>query len=145
MYQETNRNTIPSKDTLENGKCSVKWALNVATIARQGNDGKNVMGRDGMAQLRQILVDLTTGNAEDGDVDLIREICQVIISTPGCAISGEAAANILWALENNEAEWKNHQRKRCAFNDCYQAAANAGIAGIEGLGEGGMIRRRRRG
>ena len=145
MYQETNRNAIPSRDTLAAGQCPVKWALNVATVARQGNDGKNVMGRDGMAQLRQILVDLTTGNAEDGDVELVREICNVIITTPGCAISGEAAANILWSLENNEAEWKNHQRKKCAANDCYQAAAGAGIAGLEGdAPAGGMMRRRGR-
>ncbi len=122
MYSETNSNTIPSQDTLKEGMCPVKWALNVATVAREGNDGKNVMGRDGMTQLVQILTDLTTGNAEDEDLDLVREICQVIMTTPGCEISAQAAANILWSLENNTIEWNNHRRKRCATQECYQSA-----------------------
>lgn len=139
MYREENSNTIPSQDTLQAGMCPVKWALNVATVAREGNDGKNVMGRDGMTQLVQILSDLTTGNAEDDDLELVKEICQVIITTPGCEISGQAAANILWSLENNFMEWNNHRRKRCTTQECYQTAAPAGAA------EGGERRRRRRG
>lgn len=140
MYREENSNTIPSQDTLQAGMCPVKWALNVATVAREGNDGKNVMGRDGMTQLVQILTDLTTGNAEDDDIELVREICQVISTTPGCEISGQAAANILWSLENNLMEWNNHRRKRCSTQECYQTAMPAA-----GGAEGGERRRRRRG
>ena len=139
MYREENSNTIPAQDTLQPGMCPVKWALNVATVAREGNDGKNVMGRDGMTQLKQILSDLTTGNAEDDDIELVREICQVIMTTPGCEISGQAAANILWSLENNYMEWNNHRRKRCSTQECYQAAV------VPGAAEGGERRRRRRG
>jgi len=138
MYREENSNTIPSQDTLQPGMCPVKWALNVATVAREGNDGKNVMGRDGMTQLAQILSDLTTGNAEDDDIEMVREICQVIMTTPGCEISGQAAANILWSLENNTMEWNNHRRKRCTTQECYQSAAPAAVEG------GGERRRRRR-
>ncbi len=138
MYREENSNTIPSQDTLLPGMCPVKWALNVATVTREGNDGKNVMGRDGMTQLAQILSDLTTGNAEEDDVEMVREICQVIMTTPGCEISGQAAANILWSLENNLMDWNNHRRKRCAAQDCYKTAAPAAAA------EGGERRRRRR-
>lgn len=137
MYREENSNTIPSQDTLQPGMCPVKWALNVATVAREGNDGKNVMGRDGMTQLAQILSDLTTGNAEDDDIEMVREICQVIMTTPGCEISGQAAANILWSLENNLMEWNNHRRKRCATQECYQTV-------VPGAVEGGGERRRRR-
>lgn len=138
MYREENSNTIPSQDTLQPGMCPVKWALNVATVAREGNDGKNVMGRDGMTQLAQILSDLTTGNAEDDDIEMVREICQVIMTTPGCEISGQAAANILWSLENNLMEWNNHRRKRCTAQDCYKTATPAAVEG------GGERRRRRR-
>jgi len=139
MYREENSNTIPSQDTLQPGMCPVKWALNVATVTREGNDGKNVMGRDGMTQLAQILSDLTTGNAEDDDIELVREICQVIMTTPGCEISGQAAANILWSLENNLMEWNNHRRKRCTTQECYKSAV------VPGAPEGGERRRRRRG
>lgn len=139
MYHEENSNTVPSRDTLQPGMCPVKWALNVAKTTREGGDGKNVMGRDGMTQLTQILTDLTTGNAEDDDLDLVREICQVIMTTPGCEISAEAAGNILWSLDNNTIEWNNHKRKRCATQECYQSATPAAAAGE------GRQRRRRRG
>ncbi|MCD8088238.1 MAG: hypothetical protein LUE22_06600 [Oscillospiraceae bacterium] len=138
MYQEENSYTIPSRDTLQPGMCPVKWALDIAKNTREGSDGKNVMGRDGMTQLTQILTDLTTGNAEDDDLELVREICNVIITTPGCEISAEAAGNILWSLENNTVEWNNHRRKRCATQECYQSAAPAA-----GPAEGRQRRRRR--
>ncbi len=119
--------------------CPVKWALGVARAAREASDGKNVMGRDGMTQLAQIISDLTTGNAEDDDLDLVREICQVIITTPGCEYSSKAASDILWSLEGNTIEWNNHRRKRCSTQECYQSAVGMGAA------PEGRQRRRRRG
>lgn len=137
MYCNQNVDMIPSRDTLKEGMCPVKWALENAKLAREGNCGKTVMCRDGMTQLSQILTDLTTGNAEDDDVELVREICQVITTTPGCEIAEAAAGNILWSLENNTTEWNMHRRKRCTAQDCYQSAAGAAPEGRQ--------RRRRRG
>ena len=70
MYLEEYSAEIPSRDTLTADKCPVQWALGVARAAREASDGKNVMGRDGMTQLAQILSDLTTGSAEDDDEPL---------------------------------------------------------------------------
>ena len=142
MYCDHNVDMIPSRDTLQPGMCPVKWALESATIARDNNCGKSVMCRDGMMQLVQILSDLTTGNPEDDDIDLVREICQVITTTPGCEISIKAAENILWSLENNTLEWMAHKRKRCAAGICYEAPAGVGAAAP---GEGRQRRRRRGG
>ncbi len=140
MYREEYFGEIPTRDTLTAGVCPVKWALGVATAAREASDGKNVMGRDGMTQLQQILSDLTTGNAEDDDLELVREICNVIITTPGCEHSSAAAADILWSLENNTMDWNNHRRKKCANGICWENAAAA-----PGAGEGRQRRRRRGG
>ncbi len=142
MYLEENSYVIPEKETLQPGMCPVKWALDIAKNTREGGDGKNVMGRDAMAQMAQILTDLTTGSAEDDDIELVREICQVIITTPGCVASAQAASLILWSLENNTIEWNNHRRKRCATQQCYQSAA--GVAAVA-PGEGRQRRRRRGG
>ncbi len=139
MYCDYNADTIPSRDTLQAGMCPVKWALESVTIARDNNCGKSVMCRDGMTQLVQILTDLTTGNPEDDDIDLVREICQVIATTPGCEIAIKAAGNVLWSLENNTMEWMAHKRKRCAAGICYAAPAGVGAA------PEGRQRRRRRG
>ncbi len=139
MYREEYTTAVPSRDTLKEGMCPVKWALGVARAAREARDGKNVRGRDGMTQLAQIISDLTTGSAEDDDLDLVREICQVIITTPGCEYSSKAASDILWSLENNTMEWNNHRRKRCSTQECYQSAVGMGAA------PEGRQRRRRRG
>ena len=140
MYCDHNVDMIPSRDTLQTGMCPVKWALDCAKIARENNCGKTVMCRDGMTQLVQIISDLTTGNPEDDDIDLVREICQVITTTPGCEIAIKAADNILWSLENNTMEWMAHKRKRCAAGICYEAPA-----GVVAPGEGRQRRRRRGG
>ena len=139
MYREEYTGEIPSRDTLTAGVCPVQWALGVARAAREASDGKNVMGRDGMTQLAQILSDLTTGNAEDDDLELVREICNTIITTPGCEHSSAAAADILWSLENNTMDWNNHRRKKCANGVCWENVVAAAAAGGEGR------RRRRRG
>ena len=139
MYREEYTAEIPSRDTLTAGVCPVQWALGVARAAREASDGKNVMGRDGMTQLAQILSDLTTGNAEDDDLELVREICNTIISTPGCEHSGAAAADVLWSLDNNTMDWNNHRRKKCANGVCWENVVAAAAAGGEGR------RRRRRG
>ena len=140
MEREVYTAEIPARDTLTSDACPVQWALGVARAAREASDGKNVMGRDGMTQLAQILSDLTTGNAEDDDIELIREICGVITTTPGCEHSAEAASSILWSLDNNPMDWMNHRRKKCAHGVCWEnVTAAAAAAGGEGR------RRRRRG
>ena len=137
MYREEYFSEVPSRDTLTADQCPVQWALGVAKAAREASDGKNVMGRDGMTQLAQILTDLTTGSAEDDDLELIREICGVITTTPGCEHSAQAAADILWSLENNTMDWNNHRRKKCMKGICWENAAAAAPEGRQ--------RRRRRG
>ena len=139
MEREVYTAEIPSRDSFSADMCPVQWALGVARAAREASDGKNVMGRDGMTQLAQILSDLTTGNAEDEDLELVREICGVITTTPGCERSAEAAASILWSLDNNTMDWNNHRRKKCAHGICWENAAPVAAAGGEGR------RRRRRG
>ena len=140
MEREVYTAEIPSRESFSAADmCPVQWALGVARAAREASDGKNVMGRDGMTQLAQILSDLTTGNAEDDDLELVREICGVITSTPGCEHSAEAASSILWSLENNTMDWNNHRRKKCAKGVCWENVTAAAAAGGEGH------RRRRRG
>lgn len=139
MEREVYTAEIPSRESFTADMCPVQWALGVAKAAREASDGKNVMGRDGMTQLAQILSDLTTGNAEDDDLELVREICGVITTTPGCEHSAEAASSILWSLDNNTMDWMGHRRKKCAKGICWENVAAAAAAGGEGR------RRRRRG
>ena len=110
---------IPAKDSLTAECCPVDWARSCIEIAYRNNCGKSVMCRDGMAQLRLLLADITSGKGQEGDVALIRELCQVVSSTPGCALSAAAAENVLFALRQYPDDWDAHcVRKRCRTLNC---------------------------
>lgn len=119
MYCDMNKDTIPARESLLEGMCPVKWALDCVSVAREGSCGKNVMCRDGMTELKVILTDFTGGHGEDGDLELIRDICEVISTTPGCEIAERAAKNVLWSMDTYAAEWEGHKRKRCSTLTCF--------------------------
>lgn len=106
-------------ETLPAGVCPVDWARNCIELARENNCGKSVMCRDGMTQLSLIVNDIVTGRGQNDDIDLIREICKTIASTPGCELGIKAAKNVLYTLDHYGEEWDAHcRRKRCTAMVC---------------------------
>lgn len=110
---------IPGIDSLREGICPVDWALSCVKTAYENNCGKSVMCRDGMAQLRLIVSDIANGRGQNEDIALLRELCQVIAATGGCAISRRAAENVLHTLDSFPDEWEAHcRRRRCTALVC---------------------------
>ncbi len=125
--------------------CPVDWAKKIADIARLNNCGKSVMCRDGMNQLYSIISDITIGNAESGDIELLTDLCGVIVSCQGCEIACQAAALIAKTLTDFPDEWEAHvKRKRCTKRVCEVLAANMPVIPNRPVGEDGAPRRRRR-
>lgn len=119
MDCNVNVTLIPDEATLTDEVCPVDWARSSIEAAYLNNCGKSVMCRDGMAQLRLLLADITSGKGQDGDIALIRELCQVISSTPGCGLSAKAASNVLYSLAQYPDDWEAHCiRKRCRTLVC---------------------------
>ena len=110
---------LPKIEELNAGACPVDWAKRCVEFARQESCGISVMCRDGMAQLQAILEDITTGMGQDGDLDMLRDICSVISAYHDCELSATAAGNVLYSLEHYADDWNQHcLRKRCAKMIC---------------------------
>lgn len=110
---------LPKEEELNQGACPVDWAKRCVDLARQESCGVSVMCRDGMAQLQAILEDITTGMGQDGDLDMIRDICSVIAANQDCQLAAQAAANVLLSMDRYADDWTQHcLRKRCATLVC---------------------------
>ena len=112
-----NAELIPDASELEalpESACPVDWAKRSVDIAHMENCGKSVMCRDGMTQLAILIGDVVSGRGQSDDLALIREICELIVSTHGCELSQKAAANVLASMDKYADAWDQHcRRKRC--------------------------------
>lgn len=106
-------------EVLKDGVCPVDWAKRCIDTAQKENCGKSVMCRDGMTQLALIVSDIVTGKGQPDDIPLMKEICEIIASTGGCALAEKAAKNVLFSLEKYAEDWDQHcRRKRCTYLVC---------------------------
>lgn len=119
MYCDHNKDVVPSQDSLKEGMCPVKWALDCVNVARANDCGKAVTCRDGLAQLQVILSDLVAGQAEEDDVELVSAIANYLATTPGCELSELVGKNVLYSLNTYRSEWDAHRRKRCSAMECF--------------------------
>ena len=121
-------------------RCPVDWALRVADTARMNNCGKSVMCRDGMHQLYSIIQDIITEKGQSDDIELLRDICEVIKESQGCDIAAAAARLIYDSVTRYTQEWDIHiRRKRCTARVCEGYTA----APVLPDNSGGMRRRKR--
>ena len=129
MKCEVNAAILPDAKEIEAltpGVCPVDWAKGCVEKAREENCGKNVMCRDGMTQLLAILSDLVRGKGESEDLELLRDLAQVISTSPGCALAAKAAGNLLYSLDRYPEIWESHlRRKRCPAGVCEALAAQS--------------------
>lgn len=106
-------------ETLPEGVCPVDWAKRCIDIAYTSNCGKSVMCRDGLTQLHMIVNDIVSGKGLGDDIDLVREICQLMAGTEGCELAQKVAGNVLMTLDKYADAWDQHcRRKRCAALVC---------------------------
>ena len=116
-------------ESLPAGVCPVDWAKGCIDLARESNCGKSVFCRDGMTQLQAILADVVRGKAESGDLDLLKDLAQVIANSPGCALAAKAANNLLYSMEHYSDIWETHlRRRRCPAGVCALLAASGSQA-----------------
>lgn len=110
---------IPETSTLSAEGCPVDWAKNVVDIVWRESCGRDVMCRDGMTQLHTLLGDITGGKGQASDIELLRDLCNVIAESEGCEIAQKAAAGVFYSLDEHGGEWEAHcVRKRCTTMTC---------------------------
>lgn len=104
---------------LADGSCPVQWAFGVAEAARSNSCGKGTLCRDGINQLWQIIRDITIDKGKNGDLELLKELCNMILLAADCELSSKTAQLILSSINNHREEWNAHlTRKRCSALVC---------------------------
>ncbi|MDF3000363.1 MAG: hypothetical protein K0Q48_482 [Bacillota bacterium] len=99
--------------------CPVDWALNVAASARLESCGKGTLCRDGINQIWQIIRDITIDKGKNGDLELLKELSDMILLAADCELSGKTALLIQTSLSTHSDEWNAHlTRKRCSALVC---------------------------
>ncbi len=100
--------------------CPVQQACALAQEARRASCGKDTMCRDGLAQLHLLCESVSFGSAVPGDLELLKECCEVIVLAGGCEMAVSCAEAILESLQLYAEEWAEHAggRKRCQALAC---------------------------
>ena len=81
--------------------------------------GKCVPCREGLRQIRGMLIDITEGRGKEGDIELLDELGSVMADTALCALGNTAANPILTTLRYFRDEYEAHiKEKRCPAFVC---------------------------
>lgn len=99
--------------------CVVDYSKSLMLAASRESCGKCVLCREGTYQVYKIFEDITLGNAKSEDLDLAKELLELIAENAGCDMSRQAAATSIRLMAENEDEWHLHiRRKRCTHLVC---------------------------
>lgn len=104
---------------INNSHCIVDLAKRCAEFFDYESCGKCTPCREGTKRAREILANITQGRAERGNLELLKELQEVMFDTSRCGL-GQAALNAaLSAIEKFPAEFEEHiSKKRCELGIC---------------------------
>lgn len=81
--------------------------------------GKCVFGYEGITQLAMILSDIVDKKGRSGDLELMKELCEMMITQSLCETGAEIANAVLTALEDYHSEFEEHiGKKGCRAGVC---------------------------
>ena len=81
--------------------------------------GKCIPCREGLRLLRKVLTDICHGDGKPGDIELIKEVAEVMADASLCALGTTAANPVLTTLKYFRDEYEAHlKEKRCPARFC---------------------------
>jgi NAD-dependent dihydropyrimidine dehydrogenase PreA subunit len=119
MICNENSTLLPSWDASNSSACVVDYCMNLMDIARKETCGKCVFCREGTLQIYEIIKEITEGNAESGDAELLLDVLSQIEKGGSCEMSKTAASRCIEMMKTYEEDWDLHiRRKRCSKLVC---------------------------
>ena len=104
---------------MDENTCMVDVAKYFIAFLTEESCGKCVPCREGLNQMLTILTDITEGNGNEGDVELLEELSAVIMDTALCALGSSAPNPVLSTIKYFRDEYDAHIRaKRCPAKVC---------------------------
>ena len=104
---------------MDEDTCMVDVARYFLNFLCDESCGKCLPCREGVRRMREILTRISEGEGEEGDIELLEELGDVIAKTSLCALGGTAPNPVLTTIHYFRDEYEAHIReKRCAAYCC---------------------------
>jgi NADH:ubiquinone oxidoreductase subunit F (NADH-binding)/(2Fe-2S) ferredoxin/Pyruvate/2-oxoacid:ferredoxin oxidoreductase delta subunit len=104
---------------MDEDTCMVDTARYFISFCCEESCGKCIPCREGLRMLREILTDICEGKGQEGDIEAIEDIAEVMRDASLCALGSTAANPALSTLKYFRDEYEAHIReKRCPAKAC---------------------------
>lgn len=106
------------------GTCMVDTAVKLTQAAWECSCGKCVMCREGSLQFKTIVAEMTQAKAKMTDIDLIKEVGELVELGSYCPFGQNMPKPLLSAFDLFTSEFEEHiKKKACSEGVCYKAEA----------------------
>ena len=104
---------------MDEDTCMVNVARYFLNFLRDESCGKCTACREGIAQMLHILEKITAGKGEEGDIERLEELGDIIADTALCALGSTAMNPVMSTLRYFRNEYEAHvKEKRCPAREC---------------------------
>ncbi|MFO7773274.1 MAG: NADH-quinone oxidoreductase subunit NuoF [Dehalococcoidia bacterium] len=104
---------------MDEDTCMVDTARYFLSFCCEESCGQCIPCREGLRTLREILTDICEGKGEEGDIQAIEDIAEVMQDASLCALGSTAANPALTTLKYFRDEYEAHiKEKRCPAKAC---------------------------
>lgn len=105
---------------MDETSCMVDVARFFMEFCMDESCGKCIPCRAGTVQMHDILQRITVGTASDGDLELLRSLCDLLRETSLCGLGQTAPNPVVSTLKYFPQEYESHIReKRCPAGHCH--------------------------
>jgi NADH-quinone oxidoreductase subunit F len=111
---------------LDEDSCMVDMAKYFLKFTSDESCGKCTSCREGSIALLEIIERITNGEGEEGDIELLPDLCEAIIDASQCGLGQTLPKPVLSTLRNFKDEYLEHIRyKRCSALVCKGITSSA--------------------
>lgn len=104
---------------MDEDTCMVDVARYFLSFTMEESCGKCVPCREGIRRMYEILTDITEGRGQEGDIELLDEMGNIIIDSALCGLGGTAPNPALTTIRYFADEYRAHiLEKRCPAGVC---------------------------
>ncbi|MFQ6066868.1 MAG: NADH-ubiquinone oxidoreductase-F iron-sulfur binding region domain-containing protein [bacterium] len=104
---------------MDEDTCMVDVAKYFLSFLQDESCGKCTSCREGIKRMLQILTYITQGKGEEGDIELLEELSEVVADTSLCALGGTAPNPVLTTIRYFRDEYEAHIKdKKCPAKVC---------------------------
>jgi NADH:ubiquinone oxidoreductase subunit F (NADH-binding)/(2Fe-2S) ferredoxin/ferredoxin len=104
---------------MDEDTCMIDVAKYFLKFLSDESCGKCTPCREGIRQMLKILTNISEGKGEEGDIELLEELCEVTKGAALCALGGTAPNPVLSTIRHFRDEYEAHiKEKRCPAYVC---------------------------